>query len=225
MRTRDWKTLSNRLGKILPECGTESADVLEEAMHAAGEEAQKDTAEAVENSECRAKDPAHCRTHGTPREPETKGQRDDYGTTNTEKLLAAPGENMRRGMSVVTHIMGKKDGFEPKAMYRLDVGWIGVDYGVPGNEANDFAGGHGLSHILAKHPGAEKNLVGVLQNGIAYKHPEEERKVILIQGRKAVVLSKKRTGRLLITDFENLSDKQLADYTAKGKYHVKGENE
>lgn len=65
MRTRDWKALRNRLGKILPECGTESADVLEEAMQEAGEEATKG-AEKVENSECRAKDPAHCPTHGTP---------------------------------------------------------------------------------------------------------------------------------------------------------------
>lgn len=50
LRTRDWKTLRNRLGKILPECGTESADVLEEAMQEAGEEAAKG-AEKVENTE------------------------------------------------------------------------------------------------------------------------------------------------------------------------------
>ena len=31
--------------------------------------------------------------------------------------------------------------------------------------------------------------------------------------------------RLLITDFENLSDTQLREYTSKGKYHAKGENE
>ena len=85
-------------------------------------------------------------------------------------------------------------------------------------------GKHGLSHILAKHPGAEKHLAEVLHGGEAWKHPENRRKVILIKGRTAVVLSQKRDGRLLITDFEGLSGQQLADYTTKGKYHVRGEN-
>lgn len=40
----------------------------------------------------------------------------------------------------------------------------------------------------------------------------------------AIVLLKRRDGRLLITDHHGVSDRQLADYTSKGRYHVKGEN-
>lgn len=36
----------------------------------------------------------------------------------------------------------------------------------------------------------------------------------------AIVLSKNREGRLLITDFEKISDKQFADYTSKGELHT-----
>ena len=68
-------------------------------------------------------------------------------------------------------------------------------------------------------------MVDILQHGTAYKHDKERRKVYLIKGRDAIVLSKKRDGRLLITDYENISDGQLERYTSKGKYHAKGENE
>ena len=132
--------------------------------------------------------------------------------------------NIERGKAVISHIMGKKSGFEPHAMYRKDVGWIGVDYGNPGSGEN-FNGGHGVSHVIAKHPGAIDGVVDILQTGTAYKHEESRRKVYIIKDRTAVVLSKDRENRLLITDFENLSDAQFARYTSKGKYHAKGENE
>lgn len=159
-----------------------------------------------------------------PREPETHGHRDNYGTTDEDKLAEDADKNMRRGLSVVTHLMRKKAGFEPKSMFRRDTGWIGIDYGEPGNKNKDWSGGHGLSHILSKHPGAERHLVDVLQNGDAYKHHKSDRKVTIVKDRTVVVLSKHRTGRLLITDYENASEKQIAEYTTRGKYHVKGEN-
>lgn len=76
LKNRDWGALRKKLGGMLPECGTESADVIEEAVREDGEEAQKNKkdgeTEAVANSECRAKDPAHCPTHGTPEGREEK---------------------------------------------------------------------------------------------------------------------------------------------------------
>jgi hypothetical protein len=167
---------------------------------------------------------APSRTHGTPREHRDKGFQDRYGNGNPETLAANPEMNIERGKAVISHIMRKKAGFEPHAMYRKDVGWIGVDFGTPGSGKN-FDGGHGVSHVVAKHPGAIDGVVDILQTGTAYKHDESRRKVYIIKGRTAVVLSKDRENRLLITDFENLSDTQLRDYTSKGKYHVKGENE
>jgi hypothetical protein len=163
--------------------------------------------------------------HGTPREPKDKGYQDRYGNWNSEVLASNPDMNIERGKAVVSHLIGKKDGSEPKAMYRKDVGWVGIDYGTPGNPNNEFKGGHGLSHIMAKHSGAEKTIVETLQKGEAYKHPESQNKVIIIHGTSAAVLSKFRDGRLLITDYEEISPRQRDMYTSRGKYHVRGENE
>ena len=200
-----------------PEMATVIADAMAEAM---GETIGGE----VKNSECQSNDPTHCRVHGTPREHHDKGFQDRYGNGNPETLAENPEMNIERGKAVISHIMGKKSGFEPHAMYRKDVGWIGVDYGNPGSGEN-FNGGHGVSHVIAKHPGAIDGVVDILQTGTAYKHEESRRKVYIIKDRTAVVLSKDRENRLLITDFENLSDAQFARYTSKGKYHAKGENE
>ena len=181
--------------------------------------------EATNADECRAKIPAKCREHGTPHEHHDKGFQDKFGNGNAETLAANPKMNAERGKAVISHILAKKSGYEPHAMYRKDVGWIGVDYGKPGNENNNFNGGHGIAHIIGKHEGAIDGAVDVILNGTAYKHDESRRKIYLIKDRTAIVLSKNREGRLLITDFEKISDKQLADYTSKGKYHAKGENE
>ena len=182
-------------------------------------------AAAAKDGECRAADPAHCPTHGTPREPRDKGFQDRYGNGNPETLAANPEMNIERGKAVFTHLLAKKEGEVAHAMYRRDVGWIDADYGTPGNEANDWNGGHGVSHIVAKHKGAIDGVVDILQNGTAYKHDKAQRKVYIIKDHNAIVLSKKRDGRLLITDYENISEGQLERYTSRGKYHVKGENE
>ena len=160
---------------------------------------------------------------GTTKEPHDNGFQDNYGNGNPETLAADPKMNVERGKAVISHIMGKKEGYEPHAMYRKDVGWIGVDYGTPGAGKN-FDGGHGISHVVSKHPGAIDGVVDILQNGTAYKHDESKRKIYLIKDRTAVVLSKSRDNRLLITGFENLSDTQMKEYTSKGVYHAKGEN-
>lgn len=129
-----------------------------------------------------------------------------------------------RAKSVITHLLAKKGGTEPKALYRKDTGWIGIDYGEPGNPNNAYKGGHGLAHILAKHPGAEKNLLEVLQKGECYKHDTSRYRLFLIHGDAVAVLTKHRTGHLLITDYANLSPKEIERMKVNGKYHVKGEN-
>ena len=158
------------------------------------------------------------------REGETKSHRDEHGTHDEAKLAADPRANRARAKSVITHLLAKKGGTEPKALYRKDTGWIGIDYGEPGNPNNAYKGGHGLAHILAKHPGAEKNLLEVLQKGECYKHDTSRYRLFLIHGDAVAVLTKHRTGRLLITDYANLSPKEIERMKVNGKYHVKGEN-
>lgn len=158
------------------------------------------------------------------REGETPSKRDAHGTFDEVKLAADPKANAERAKSVLTHLLAKKGGSEPKALYRKDTGWIGIDYGEPGNPDNDYKGGHGLAHILAKHPGAEQTLLDTLLNGEAYKHHESERKIYLVRGNYMAVLSKHRTGRLLITDFYEENLERMAQRLSRGKYHAKGEN-
>ena len=158
------------------------------------------------------------------REPETKGKRDGFGTTDEAALAANPRTNKARAQSVVSHLLAKKEGAEPKALYRQDTGWVGIDYGTPGNAANDHKGGHGLAHILAKHPKAKDTLVDTLQEGEAYKHDRSRSKLYLIHGNSVAVLTKHRTGRLLITDYGELSDKEVERRKVGGRYHTKGEN-
>ncbi len=158
------------------------------------------------------------------REPETKGKRDGFGTTEEATLAANPRANKARAQSVVSHLLAKKEGTEPKALYRQDTGWVGIDYGTPGNPGNDHKGGHGLAHILAKHPKAKDTLVETLQKGEAYKHDRSRSKLYLIHGNSVAVLTKHRTGRLLITDYVDAPDQQIASYKKGGRYHVRGEN-
>ncbi len=158
------------------------------------------------------------------REGETPSKRDAHGTFDETKLAADPKANAARARSVVTHLMAKRGGSVPKALYRQDTGWIGIDYGEPGNKDNAFAGGHGLAHILAKHPKAKDTLVDTLQEGEAYKHDRSRSKLYLIHGNSVAVLTKHRTGRLLITDYGELSDKEVERRKVGGRYHTKGEN-
>ena len=158
------------------------------------------------------------------REGETPSKRDAHGTFDEAKLAADPKANAARARSVVTHLMAKRGGSEPKALWRQDTGWIGIDYGTPGNKDNAFAGGHGLAHILAKHPEAKESLVDTLQHGEAYKHPQSASKLMLVHGNTVAVLTKRRDGRLLITDYVDVPDQQIASYKKGGRYHAKGEN-
>ena len=223
------RALAGRLPELLPD-DPEMAAAIEEALtHTFGDTlATAPEKTAVANRAYR-RDPdgkfARVDHPGSgQREPETKGKRDGFGTTEEATLAANPRANKARAQSVVSHLLAKKEGTEPKALYRQDTGWVGIDYGTPGNPGNDHKGGHGLAHILAKHPGAEKNLVNVLQNGECYKHDTSRSKLFLIHGNAVAVLTKYRTGRLLITDYANLSPKEIERMKVNGKYHAKGEN-
>ena len=221
------QALAARLPELLPEdpaLASEIQTLLDETFTA-------ETAEPVANSAPREykrdKDGKFSKTNhpGThQREGETPSRRDAHGTFDEAKLTAAPKANAERARSVVTHLLAKRGGSEPKALWRQDTGWIGIDYGEPGNKDNAFAGGHGLAHILAKHPEAKDTLVDTLQKGEAYKHPVERRKLCVIDGNNVAVVSKLRDGRLLITDYAEARDEKLAELKSKGLYHAKGEN-
>ena len=214
-------SLSANLASYLPE-DPESATVLAEAMaEKYGEVWEKAHAEArrrgeLANSECRAKDPAHCPTHGTPREPETKKQHDRYGSTNEDTLVRSPRRNIERGRSAIEDVMRKRSGYVDNAMYRPETGWIRFEWGDAGDPAPDengvtYRGGHGLSHIGAKHEPDLKDLPDILAEGTVYKHEDPDRLYVL-KGTKFAVLRKLGKGRkVAITEFNSKNDpKQIA---------------
>lgn len=218
------RALAARLPELLPEDPALASEIQTLLDTTFAEE----TAEPVANRDYkrdkngRFSETNHPGTHQ--REGETPSKRDAHGTFDETKLAAAPKANAARARSVVTHLLAKKEGTEPKALYRQDTGWVGIDYGTPGNPGNDYKGGHGLAHILAKHPEAKESLVDTLQKGEAYKHPVERRKLCIIDGNNVAVVSKLRDGRLLITDYAEARDEKLAELKSKGRYHAKGVN-
>lgn len=226
------KDLADRLPDLLPDDPAMAAILAEELAGAFGEAVgETGTVENARggNPDNRGQFSKTEGPQGRPREPETPKTSDAFGTTDTDKLTADDYKLGRERLrSVVSHILAKKEGEEEKAFWRADLGWVGIDYGTPGNpnsKPDRYAGGHGISHIQAKHGDAAKNLEEMFTRGEAFKHNKSERKVYLIKGRDVLVLSKKRNGRLLVTDFGPASDHDLAVYKSKGKYHVRGENE
>lgn len=219
------------LPNLLPEDPALAAVIAEEMAKAYGEAWEKARqGEELMNGECRAKDPAHCPTHGTPREPETKPQHDRYGLTPTERLLKEPRQNAERGQSAIREVLRKRSGFVDKAMYREETGWIRFDWGDPGDPHKDERGvtyrhGHGLSHIFAKHPEALERLPGIIANGDIYKH-EEPGKLYVLHGTSYVVLGSLHGGaKKTITEFISTHDKKKIDFIKNQPRAMKpGEN-
>lgn len=57
-----------------------------------------------------------------------------------------------------------KTGAVPTLFHHKEFGDIGIMYGKPGDPNNAYAGGYGLSHIDAKHPGAEDQIQSFLDD-------------------------------------------------------------
>ena len=237
------KALLDKIPDLVPEDPALAPLLAEEMAKAYGEAwvGRAVPGEPLSNGECRARDPAHCPTHGTPRKHRDKGFQDRYGNGNPETLAANPEMNIERGKAVFTRLARKQTGDEPHAMYRNGLGWIGVEAGTAGNPKNGFAGGSGIAHILAKHgkEGITAEMVAeTLQHGEMYRNwePKEnranERKVTLIRGNNVAILSKFRNGRILITDYEVVKgndeasvEEKIAILKKAGPYHVRGRNE
>lgn len=193
--------LIERLPSLLPEDPALAA-VIAEAMA----EEFKGEGKTVVNSECRAKNPAACHAHGMPREVRTKGLNDRFGRTATEQLAANPKQNAERGENAIAEVLRKKSGHVDKGMFRPETGWIRLEWGDAGDPSRGFKGGHGLSHIAAKHPEALKKLPSVLAEGTIYKHEEPGKMYILKGNAFAVVGSVTKGGKTVITEFNSGND-------------------
>ena len=185
------------------------AAILAEELAGAFAEAAGETG-TVENArggnpDNRGQFSTHEGPHG--REPETKPHHDRYGSTDEGKLAADPRLNEERGMAALEEVMRKKGtAYVDKAMYREESGWIRLDWGDAGNPNPDengttHKGGHGLSHIAAKHPDDVKHLPEVLARGEIFKHERPE-KLYFVSGERYAVVEKLHKGQTrIVTEF------------------------
>lgn len=192
--------LMKRLPELLPEDPAMAAIIAEAMAKEFGETIVKN-----KDGECRAHDPAHCHTHGTPRsrEPETRPQHDRYGSTDEKTLVAEPQKNFKRGASSLEAMERMQGGYVDKAMFREETGWIRFDWGDPGDPSKDYKHGHGISHILAKHGKDAKKLPEVIANGSVVKNPSEPDKTYIVtDSAYAVVIPLNQSQRRMLTMFE-----------------------
>ena len=149
------------------------------------------------------------------REPETKPQHDRYGINDVSRLASEPDKNAKRAQTALGDVLRKRSGYVDNAAYRPETGWIRLDWGDPGNPHDNFKGGHGISHILAKHPEAAKALPDILARGEIYKH-EQPGKLYVLHGTNYAVLGSLHGGaKKTITEFNSAHDLKKIEFIKK----------
>ena len=106
---------------------------------------------------------------------------------------------------MIARIMQGKSGAARRRLLRLD-------WGDPVNPSDGFKGGHGISHIAAKHPEALGLLPEIIARGEVYKH-EQPGRLYLLHGDAYAVLGSMHGGaKKTITEFVSSHDKAKLDF-------------
>jgi phage gp29-like protein len=163
---------------------------------------------AVANAErkCRAKDPDNCRTHGTgqfaddpePKEPAAPEGEKSYESDESKWPKPDPKQpaaeykatNKARGDNAMKKVVDtKKD--VPGAMTSKALGPINFKWGQKGNPAKKYDGGHGFSHIIAKHgEDAARKVPETLAYGKYYPDETESDAYTVVHGNNVVSLKR-----------------------------------
>ena len=160
--------------------------------------------------------------HGRPRESESQSHHDRYGVSDEKMLANDPGANAERGRNALEEVLRKKGGYVDDAMYREEYGWILFDWGDPGDPSNDYKGGHGLSHIAAKHGKHMNDFVNILARGEAFREGNE---IVFVYGSKFVVVAPLHGGaKKIITEYEPSNPNRLAEKRKLPRAKCSGEN-
>lgn len=127
---------------------------------------------------------------GSAREPRTRANRDAFGERLSKDIT--PAANLERGKNALEWALRNKQGVQ-RAMWRPEVGAIDFVWGTPGDRFNDYAGGSGLSHIIAKHGEEDaRKLPAVLLQGQMIQHPDDPTKQVITHGHYTAILTHKR---------------------------------
>lgn len=121
---------------------------------------------------------------GLSRESRTRGQ-DQFGHLPDGNGNISEKNNMKRGFRVIQFLQQPGQRVE-KAMFRADVGAVGMEYGNP-----DHDSGWGNAHIESKH-GKEAlyKVPEIIQKGALYRHDKEDRKRYLAYGDSILILKR-----------------------------------
>lgn len=164
-----------------------------------------------------------------PREPETKGTKDRYGEANPAKLNTNPDLNEERARAALEEVMQKEKGYVDKAAYRAETGWIRFDHGDPGDPTPDATGrthkgGHGISHILAKHPDDAKHLPDVIARGSVHKHEDPAKLYVATDTHFAVLGPLSKGHKRVITEFEPAKAREIMEIKKRPRAKRPGAN-
>jgi phage gp29-like protein len=112
-------------------------------------------------------------------------------------------DNLQRGQKAMDRAIRQKTDVQ-KAMHRKEAGQIDFKWGTPGETKNNFAGGHGISHILAKHGEADaRAMPEVLAKGRITPHPEGDDKRLVEHGNYVASLARNNSrSAFVLTGFK-----------------------
>lgn len=112
-------------------------------------------------------------------------------------------DNIKRGMKAVRRALVQKRDV-PNAMYRKGLGAIHFLYGTPGATRNEFKGGFGISHIVAKHGRADAlALPVVIARGKIHTHTSPEKRLITHGDYEAALVKENSRSAWVLTGFKS----------------------
>lgn len=119
------------------------------------------------------------------RESRTRGNQDQFGHLPDKHGRIDAESNVARGHRVIQFLYSPGQRVE-KAMFRADVGSVGMEYGSPDHET-----GWGNSHILSKHgKDALQKVPQIIQHGTLHKHDLYPKKRYLFLGDDLLILKR-----------------------------------
>jgi len=140
---------------------------------------------------------------GRARSVSTRAKKDAFGMLPVEGISDA--DNLARGNRAMTWALKNKRGVQA-FMHRTGLGVIELDWGTPGKADLDYAGGFGLSHILAKHGEADaRKLPAALIGGtLSTSTQDPSKREINLGEYKAILVKHKQRAAWVLTGYTKL---------------------
>lgn len=131
-------------------------------------------------------------------------RRDSIGRFARDGGPLSAQDNLKRGNKAMDQSIRNKSDV-PNAMSVRGLGRVDFRWGNPGNKSKDFAGGFGVSHIIAKHGERDaRRLPAVLAKGKVSRHPNDPQKRLVKHGNYTASLAKEKAdSSWVITGFSS----------------------